>query len=219
MGLVAATTRVTAQSGVAGCWVGTVGSGQQLARAVMRLEQAGGWTGTMSVMGRSMRVDTLRNVAVRGDSVTYDYGAGERETAVAVALGSDGRITGTLTRGGTAQPLALARGDGKPDPARALLGYWNGALLSGGQPVLRAGLRFAAAPCGQVYLTFDSPDQGASDLPITALSMAGDSLRFEMQYVDGVFRGTVSADRTQIAGLWTQAGNTLDMEFTKGTAP
>ena len=150
---------VEAQTGPAGCWVGTVGTGQQLARAVMRLDQSGGWTGTMSVMGRSMRVDTLRNVVVRGDSATFAYGAGERETAVALVLGSDGRLSGNLTRGETTQPLALARNDGKDDPARALLGYWDGGLLSGGSQVLRAGLRFATAPCGQVYLTFDSPDQ------------------------------------------------------------
>ncbi|MDH4045453.1 MAG: hypothetical protein OEW06_13445 [Gemmatimonadota bacterium] len=216
--LTAAGQGAEAQAGPAGCWVGTVGSGQQLARAVMRLDPSGGWSGTMSVMGRTMRVDTLRNLVVRGDSATFAYGAGERETAVAAAMGTDGRLSGTLTRGETTQPLALARNDGNPDPARALLGYWNGALLSGGSQVLRAGLRFATAPCGQVYLTFDSPDQGASDLPITALSLAGDSLRFEMQYVDGAFRGTVSADKAKIVGLWTQAGNTLDLELTKDPA-
>jgi hypothetical protein len=203
------------QDGAAGCWVGTVGSDQQLARAVMRLEQSGGWTGTMSVMGRSMRVDTVRTVVVRQDSATFAYGAGERETAVALVLGADDRLSGTLTRGEATQPLALARKDGRPDPARALMGYWNGALLSGGAQVLAAGLRFRPAPCGQVYVTFDSPDQGASDLPVTAIAVVGDSLTFEMQYVGGAFRGTVSADGTKIAGLWTQAGNTLDLELTK----
>jgi hypothetical protein len=67
-----------------------------------------------------------------------------------------------------------------------------------------------------VYLTFDSPDQGATGLPITALSLVGDSLRFEMQYVDGAFRGTVSADKTKIAGTWTQSGTTLELELAKG---
>jgi hypothetical protein len=182
----------------------------------MRLDPSGGWTGTMSVMGRTMRVDTLRNVAVRGDSASFEYGTGERQTAVAVSLEAGHGLSGTLTRGATTQPLALARNDGNPDPARALLGYWNGALTSGGTTVLRAGLRVATAPCGQVYVTFDSPDQGASGLPITAIALVGDSLTFEMQYVGGAFRGTVSADRTKIAGTWTQSGNTLDMAFTKG---
>lgn len=204
------------QAGAAGCWVGTVGAGQQMARAVVRLEQVGEWTGTMSVMGRTMRVDTLRSVMVRGDSVTFDYGAGERETSVAVALGPGDGLAGTLTRGPAAQPVALTRNGGDPVPARALVGYWNGSLQQNGATVLRAGLRFRTAPCGQVYVTFDSPDQGASDLPVTSIALAGDSLRFGMQYVDGAFRGTVSADGARITGLWTQAGNTLDMEFTKG---
>lgn len=206
----------TGQQGPAGCWVGTVGSGQQMARAVMRLERSGEWTGTMSVMGRTMRVDTLRSVMVRGDSVTFDYGAGERETSVAVALGTGDGLAGTLTRGPATQPVALARNGGDPVPARALVGYWNGSLQQNGATVLRAGLRFRTAPCGQVYVTFDSPDQGASDLPVTSIALAGDSLQFGMQYVDGAFRGTVSADGTRITGLWTQAGNTLDIEFTKG---
>lgn len=213
--LTAASRGAEAQAGPAGCWVGTVGSGQQLARAVMRLDPSGGWTGTMSVMGRSMRVDTLRSVVVREDSATFAYGAGERETAVALVLGADDRLSGTLTRGETTQPLVLARNDGKPDPARALLGYWNGALLSGGSQVLRAGLRFAAAPCGQVYLTFDSPDQGSNDLPITAISLVGDSLLFEMEYVGGTFHGTVSPDGTRIVGAWTQSGTVLDLELSK----
>jgi hypothetical protein len=39
-----------------------------------------------------------------------------------------------------------------------------------------------------------------------------------MEYLDGAFRGTVSADRTRIAGTWTQSGNVLELELAKDAA-
>lgn len=216
-GLLVAATPASAQRGVEGCWVGKVGSGAQIARVVLRLAGAGA-PGTLHVMGRALSTDTLQNLVVRRDSVTFAFGTAERETAVAAELGPDDMLVGGLTRAGTTHPLRLGRAGTAPDPATALMGYWTGALTSGGAKVLSSGLRFAPAPCGQVYVTLDSPDQGASDLPITAVSLVGDSLRFEMEYLDGAFRGTVSADRTRIAGTWTQSGNVLELELAKDAA-
>jgi hypothetical protein len=204
-----------AQGDLAGCWVGKVGSGGQIARVVLQLEKATEWQGTVSVMGRAMNTDTLRTLVVRLDSVTFGYGAGDRETVVATRVTADGALDGALTRAGTSHPLRLARAGPVPDPATALMGYWSGALTSGGTKVLSSGLRFRPAPCGQVYVTFDSPDQGANDLPVTAVSLVGDSLRFAMEYVGGAFEGTVSADGTRIAGTWTQSGNVLELALEK----
>lgn len=216
-GLTVATTSAVAQSGAAGCWVGAVGSGAQLARVVLRLEAAAG-PSTLHIMSRALSTDTLRDVVTRGDSVAFAFGTGERETTVAAQLGSDGALAGEFTRAGTAHPLHLQQAGRDPDPATALMGYWSGALSSGGTKVLSSGLQFRPAPCGQVYVTLDSPDQGASDLPVTTISLVGDSLRFAMEYLDGAFRGTVSGDRTKIAGTWTQSGNVLELELTKDTA-
>jgi len=203
-----------AQTDPAGCWVGTVGSGTQVQRAVLELRRSPGWGGTVHLMGRTMSADSLGSIVLHGDSVTFTYGSGERATAVAAVLGADGALGGTFTRGAGSRPFAFRRAT--PDPAAVLLGYWSGALTSGGAMVLRAGVEFAPAPCGQVYATFDSPDQATNDLPFTALSLMGDSLLFEMTYLGGAFRGTVSADRGTIAGFWTQGGNTLELQLARG---
>ncbi|MDH3497499.1 MAG: alpha/beta fold hydrolase, partial [Gemmatimonadota bacterium] len=78
------------------------------------------------------------------------------------------------------------------------------------------GLEFAPAPCGQVDVTMDSPDQGAENLPVTSLALTGDSLRFAMDYLNGSFDGAVSADRRAITGSWTQGPGTLELRLTRG---
>jgi pimeloyl-ACP methyl ester carboxylesterase len=191
-----------------------VGSGTQVQRAVLELRRSPAWEGSVHTMGRTLGADTLHEVVVRGDSVTFAYGDGERTTTVAGVLGEYGALGGTFTRGTGTRPFTFRRAT--PDPAAVLLGYWSGALTSGGAMVLRTGVEFAPAPCGQVYGTLDSPDQGTNDLPFTALSLKGDSLLFEMTYLDGAFRGIVSADRGAIAGSWTQGGNTLELQLTRG---
>ena len=205
-----------AQQAADGCWVGKIGAGTQIARAVVVLHRAG-TPSTMHVMSRALSSDTLHDVVMRADSVTFAYGVGDRATTVAAVLGADGTLVGGFSRAGTTHPLRMKRVAGTPDPATALMGYWSGTLTSGGAKVLTTGLQFRPAPCGQVYMTLDSPDQGANDLPVTAVSLVGDSLFFELEYLDGAFRGTVSADRTQIAGTWTQSGNALKLELSKDT--
>jgi len=213
-GLLVAFAPAAAQGGVEGCWVGKVGSGAQIARVVLQIQKTG-TSSTVHIMSRALSTDTLRDLVAQGDSLAFAFGTGERETAVGARRGSDGALDGGFNRAGTTHPLHLQRTGAKRDPATALMGYWTGALSSGGAKVLSSGLRFAPAPCGQVYVTLDSPDQGANDLPITAISMVGDSLHFEMEYLDGAFQGTVSADRKHIAGTWTQSGNVLELELTK----
>jgi pimeloyl-ACP methyl ester carboxylesterase len=171
--------------------------------------------GTFHLMERTLSADTLRDFVAAGDSVTFAFGQGERLSTVGARVAGDS-LRGGLSRGGRSRALRLARASAAPDPANRLLGYWAGALESDGALVLRVGLEFAPAPCGQVYATMDSPDQGANDLPFTALSLAGDSLRFAMAYLSGSFSGVVSADSTRIAGTWSQGPTALEMKVTRG---
>jgi hypothetical protein len=201
------------ESQSAECWVGTLGSGTQQQRVVLRLVAPP--VGTFHVMGRTLGADTLRSVVAAGDSVSFAVGQGDRASVVAGRVAGDS-LKGTFTRGAQSLPLLLGRAPAAPDPANRLLGYWNGGLESNGTLVLRAGLEFAPAPCGQVYATMDSPDQGTNDLPFTALSLSGDSLTFAMAYLGGTFSGRVSADSARIAGTWSQSGSSLDFKVARG---
>jgi hypothetical protein len=198
---------------LAGCWVGTVGAGNQQQRAILDLRTA---HGTAHFMGRTLSADTLRDLRVMADSVTFGVGTGDRASTAAGRIETDGVLTGTLARADASRPFRFARAAPVPDAANRLLGYWSGAYESDGAIVLRAGMEFEAAPCGQVYVTLDSPDQSANNLPVTALAYAGDSLRFAMAYLDGAFRGVVSRDGTQITGAWTQGAASLELRLTKG---
>jgi pimeloyl-ACP methyl ester carboxylesterase len=213
MGLMVAAGPARSQTGE--CWVGTVGQGTQLQRVVLQLQGRPARAGTLHIMARTLSADTLREVATAGDSVRFTVGQGDRTAAFAARMTGDS-AQGTVTRGGQSLPLLLARAPSAPDPANRLLGYWNGDLEMNGAVVLRVGLEFAPAPCGQVYATMDSPDQGANDLPFTALSLSSDSLRFAMAYLDGTFAGVLSADSARITGKWAQAGSSLDLKVARG---
>jgi pimeloyl-ACP methyl ester carboxylesterase len=201
--------------GATGCWVGTVGEGAQVQRVVLDLRSAPGRDGTLHLMGRTLNADTVRRLVLSGDSIGFGFGEGERLSEVGGRVAGDS-LRGSFSRGGQTRPVRMARAPAAPDPANRLLGYWSGALESDGAIVLRLGLEFAAAPCGQVYATMDSPDQGANDLPFTSLTLAGDSLRFAMAYLNGSFVGAVSADGQRIAGSWFQGPAPLDLTLTRG---
>src|SRR5690606_6905216 len=99
---------------------------------------------------------------------------------------TDDRFAGELTRDTITQPFTLTRVSGS-DPAMSLVGYWSGGLYQGETMVLRMGLEFAPAPCGQVHVTMDSPDQSVENMPVTSLRVVGDSLEFGMTYLGGTF--------------------------------
>ncbi len=199
------------QQAFGGCWVGTLGAGANLRRAVLDAAH-----GTLHVMARTLSTDSLREVRRTGDSITFRVVLAQGATPFRGTVDTNGAFSGTLTREGQAHPFRFTRTGRAPDPASVLLGYWRGGLEMNGAIVLRIGLEFAPAPCGQVYVTMDSPDQGAENLPVTSLDLTGDSLRFAMDYLNGSFDGAVSADRQQITGSWTQGPGTLQLQLTRG---
>ena len=199
------------QQTLTGCWVGTVGAGANLRRAALDADR-----GTLHVMGRTVSADSLRAMSHTGDSITFHVVTAQGDMRFSGAVGSDGVFAGTLAREGQNHPFRLIRAGRAPDPASVLLGYWRGGLEMNGAIVLRIGLEFAPAPCGQVHVTMDSPDQGAENLPVTSLALTGDSLRFAMDYLNGSFDGAVSADRRAITGSWTQGPGTLELQLTRG---
>jgi pimeloyl-ACP methyl ester carboxylesterase len=59
--------------------------------------------------------------------------------------------------------------------------------------------------------TMDSPDQGMKGLPASAVKRDGASLRIEASKLDGVYEGTIAADKSSIDGKWTQGGGTMPL--------
>ena len=59
----------------------------------------------------------------------------------------------------------------------------------------------------------DSPDQGATDIPVDKVRIENDHIRLELEDVFAVFEGTVSQDFFTIKGEWKQAGQSFPLEM------
>lgn len=93
----------------------------------------------------------------------------------------------------------------KPD------GDWKGTLDAAGTK-LDLVLHITTKD-GALAATLDSPDQGATGLPIDSISVTGKSLRFEMKSLGASYEGVFSADGSQIEGQFSQQGARLSLTF------
>jgi len=203
---------------VAGCWVGTIAEGSNRRRAMIELTQAGGtWAGQFHTLVDEVDSNEFGSVTNEGNQWTFAIPDVAGSPTLVATLSTDGQtLSGEGSRGGTTFPFEFRRvGDAQMPPA----GYWQGGLTQGGAIILRINLSIVAAPCGQVLVTMDSPDQGASGMAITGFEMRGDSMLFDMAYVGGSFEGTLLSDRSALKGTWHQGGNANPMELKLGEAP
>lgn len=204
-------TIATAQTSPAGCWVGTVDGVPAPRRALLQLPPAGGaWNPRLTVLVRSVEVDSVSDLVIHGDSVSF------RAPAMTGAPSFSGRLMAD-TLAGTAQVSGRAATSFSFYRVRdttatsRLPGHWLGWLSQGGTAVMRLGLNILPAPCGQLLVTMDSPDQGTSALPMTNLRANGDSLHLELSYVKGAFDGVLVSD--SLLGRWSQNGSALDLRM------
>ena len=95
--------------------------------------------------------------------------------------------------------------------ARKVEGSWEGTL-DAGTAKLRLVLHVIGKD-GVLSATLDSPDQGATDLPIDSIGLSETSVRFEMKSLFAVYEGKLTKDDSQIDGVWKQAGQTFALVF------
>lgn len=195
----------------AGCWIGNIGSGNGVRRAVLEVTSGGGApAGALHVLSRSLETDSLAEVSATDSTLAFTV-RGPAGTRRFDGQLSSGRLQGRITSDTLSQPFAFERAAPGPDSALALTGYWRGGLYQGEALIFRMGLEFLPVACGQVMLTLDSPDQNTENLPVTSMRMEGDSLFFEMSYLGAAFRGVVAPGATGLSGEWSQGGNRIPM--------
>ncbi|MGI8897268.1 MAG: alpha/beta fold hydrolase [Pyrinomonadaceae bacterium] len=117
---------------------------------------------------------------------------------------------------GAQRPHALTRTGGdhffiqQPESApRKIDGDWEGTLDAGAAK-LRLVLHVFRKD-GVLSATLDSPDQGATGLPIDSITLSATSFRFEMKSLGGVYEGQLAKDNGQIEGKWMQGGQTFPL--------
>jgi murein DD-endopeptidase len=85
-----------------------------------------------------------------------------------------------------------------------LAGTWKGELGTGAGK-LHIVLTITKAADGALSGQLNSVDQGAV-IPMQNITLKGDSVRFEVKDVGGLYEGTLNAARTEFMGTWTQSG-------------
>ncbi len=101
--------------------------------------------------------------------------------------------------------------------ARKIEGDWEGTLDAGGAK-LRLVLHVVRKD-GVLSATLDSPDQGATGLPIDSITLSSASVRFEMKSLGGLYEGQLAKDDSQIEGKWMQGGQTFPLILKRLGAP
>lgn len=91
-------------------------------------------------------------------------------------------------------------------------GIWEGRLeVSGGQ--LRIVFHISRQPDGVLSATMDSPDQGATGIPVDEVTIEEGRIRLELKSIFGLFEGTIGDDSSVIEGKWQQAGQSFPLKL------
>jgi hypothetical protein len=105
-------------------------------------------------------------------------------------------------------PLCLAQSP--------VAGDWLGTLNAGGTQ-LHLGLHITVVADKSLRATFDSIDQHANGIPVTAISLTGSKLKFTIDAAQISYEGTVNKDAIDIDGTFTQ-GTAMTLDFKRAPA-
>jgi len=205
--LVAAAGLAQAQDkDLTGDWQGTLSAGGANLRLVLHVSKAADG----SLKANLDSVDQGVNIPV--NSVTFKDSRVSRSLEMIHGsyegkISTDGNvISGTWTQG---QPFPLDFKRPAPAKPSDIDGTWMGTLDTG---TIKLHVVFHILNSANgLTATMDSPDQGMKSLQTSAVKRAGASLRIEADKLDGVYVGTIAADKSSIDGKWTQKGNTFPL--------
>jgi hypothetical protein len=155
----------------------------------------------MHLYGRPRRTTALARqgtLFLSGDSTVRLQLAGDSAT-----------IEATVANAPAEGVLRRAAGNGVPG------GEWNTRVGPGG--VFRLGVRTEPGPCGLLVGTFDSPDQGQRDLPLTHARVVGDTLHVGASYMDLALAIPLTSS-AEVQGLMIQHGRTTPVTVRRGPA-
>ncbi len=207
---------------VAGRWTGSLSipGGNSLA-IVMNFDagDAGKLTGTMESPDQTPRKFPMENLLVNDTDVSFNVDTirGRYEGSFA-----DGKIVGTWSQGQDFE-LVLTRAEFDPreyaldlseEDAAMLEGSWWGEISTPIGPV-PAIFRFVQNDGDFMLGYFDSPDRGASDIPLKTFNINDGVV--EMTMATGGFSGTIEGGK--ITGDFRQGGQKLPLTLQKGEMP
>lgn len=172
----------------------------------------GEFVGTLSSPdqgGNDIPIDTL---ALEEDELVVEISQARIEIVTEI---SGDELVGTFNQAGQSFPITLARGEYEQAGLQLsalqfarVQGPWHGQVAN-----LTVVLRVEQSD-GNYLAYLDSPDQGATDIPIQEFTIDGDDVNFTIASINGSFSGTIAANA--LSGQWTQGGQTQPLELEKG---
>lgn len=102
-----------------------------------------------------------------------------------------------------------------PDTSR-FLGDWMGSLTLGSTD-LRVVFHLRRESDGALTGTMDSPDQGATDIPLGRILIESDTLRLRVPSIAGAYAGVLGDRAKALDGVWIQGGQRLPLALERTT--
>jgi hypothetical protein len=204
-----------------GHWQGTIRMPNQAIAIEVDLDgnTTGGSKGTFS--GVNIKGYPLSDIAIDGAAISFKLkvdGGG----AFSGKLSADGRMSGefTASNGGYVLPFELSRsGEAKfdapvknPRIGKELEGTWSGALEANGT-TMRILLKMANQPDGTSTGSLANLDQGAVEIPVSAITQTAANVNIDVKVVSGSFSGAVNAAGTELTGTWSQGAFSAPLTF------
>lgn len=224
-----------ATNDLVGNWKGTLEAGQTKLRLLFKISRtpAGVLTAKMDSLDQGANNIPVQTVVAKGNTVRMEV-----KSVQGVYDGSfdeaGKQITGTWQQGGQSLPLTLERSQGasvaaeseKLSPAdlaaskqaaQKLAGVWNGTLAAGAAS-FRLKVKIAKTAAGTATGTIQSLDQGAKDIPLSAITCQDGVVHFAARGIGAYYDGTLSPAGVMLAGQWHQSGQGLPLEFKKAAS-
>lgn len=102
--------------------------------------------------------------------------------------------------------------------AVGLAGSWEGKLEVGAVS-LRVVFHIKQAGDGSYSATLDSPDQGATGIPVGSVELADRTVTIDVPAVAGAYEGKASASFAEIDGTWKQGGVDMPLVLKRQEKP
>lgn len=174
--------------------------------------------GTFAQPAQGVKGLPLSTLTVEGRSIRFVVKGGPEGATFQAMLSADRTsMSGEAAQGGYSVPFTLTRtGDARVAPVpksppigKELEGTWNGALdVNGAQ--MRLVVKMANQPDGTAAGTIVSQDGSGVEIPI-AMTQKASHVTIDVPSVGASFAGVLNAERTELAGTWTQGPSALPL--------
>jgi serine-type D-Ala-D-Ala carboxypeptidase/endopeptidase len=210
----------TDQKLLLGEWVGKIQPAADISINVVfryELDKDGKYVAFLDSPDQGAKGIPIADLVFDGKQLSFKVPAVQAEYSGQLAGES---ISGTFKQLGRETALNFTKGkfvaaanqlDIPAEAMNTLLGRWTGKIGP-----LSIVFRFEQNAEGKPTIFLDSPDQGASGIPITKASLKDNTLSLGVPAIGGEFSGKLSGNI--IDGTWTQMGNRTPLILTKEQA-